>query len=81
MLSNQLFLGKGPRAKDVATSTRDDASSPENIDLEEHTSIMTTPPAAALSRPAPSFNDIQTQTRPPKERPPPWGCQEATQIR
>ena len=59
--------------KDVATSTRDDASSPENLDLEEHASIMTTPPAAVLSRPAPSFNDIQTQTRPPKERPPPLG--------
>ena len=59
--------------KDVTTSARDDASSPENLDLEEHTSIITTLPAAALSRPAPFFNDIQTQTRPPKERPPPLG--------
>ena len=56
--------------KDVATSTRDDASPLEISDLEEN--IMMTPPTTALSvsRPVPSCNDIQTQKNPPKERPP-----------
>ena len=53
--------------RDVATSTGDDASPLENLDLEEKISVMKTPPSATPSRPAPCYNDIQTQTCPSKE--------------